>query len=288
MEIKQLTYFLEIVKQGNITKAAEKLHIAQPHLSQQLKLLEDELGIKLVDRNTRKFQITHAGQVLQNRAEQIIELTETTEKELKDLREGLQGTLSIGTIASEGDTLLLKRIVSFHEKYPNISFDIRECTTNEILQLLNNGLIEIGIIRTPLNSEGFESIYLPNEPMVAATKGNQYWDEQQKSIPLKELENKPLLVPRRYEKAIVTSCRELGFEPRILCKIEDTRSILSWSNTGMGIAIIPRDWTGLIPNSDLKYTELDEPSLVTRTGIIWMKNRYLSSIAKHFLETFEV
>lgn len=288
MEIKQLTHFLEIVKQGNITKAAEKLHIAQPHLSQQLKLLEDELGIKLIERNTRKFQITHAGQVLQNRAEQIIELTETTEKELKDLREGLHGTLSIGTIASEGDTLLLKRIVSFHEKYPNISFDIRECTTNEILQLLNNGLIEIGIIRTPLNSEGFESIYLPNEPMVAATKGNQYWDEQQKSIPLKELENKPLLVPRRYEKAIVNSCRELGFEPRILCKIEDTRSILSWSNTGMGIAIIPRDWTGLIPNSDLKYTELDEPSLVTRTGIIWMKNRYLSSIAKHFLETFEV
>lgn len=81
------------------------------------------------------------------------------------------------------------------------------------------------------------------------------------------------------------SCRQSGFEPRILGKIDDTRAILLWANTGMGVAIIPKDWIGLISSTNLKYKEINEPSLITRTAIIWMKDRYLSSAARHFLET---
>lgn len=286
MDNRQLKYFLAIVEEGNITRAAEKLHIAQPHLSQQLKLLEDELGVKLVERSTRKIQITDAGEMLRHRAKQMLQLAETTVKELKDFNEGFQGTLSIGTIASSGDILLPERIYRFHKKYPGISFEIRECGTHEILELLKSGVIEVGIIRTPLSSEFFESICLPNEPMVAAARDNSYREENQKYICLTELENKPLLVHRRYERMIIESCRRAGFEPRILCKIDDTRSILLWANTGMGVAIVPKDWINLIPNINLKYKEINEPSLKTSTAIVWVKNRYLSSAAKHFLETF--
>lgn len=285
VDIRQLTYFVTIVEEGNITKAAEKLHIAQPPLSQQLKLLEDELGVKLIERSTRKIKITEVGEMLLYRARQILELANTTVKELKDYGEGIQGTLSIGTIASSGDTLLPERIYSFHKKYPEINFHIREGSSHEILELLKSGVIEIGIIRTPLNSELFESILLPVEPMVAATCGDIYWDEAQKSIDLSELENKPLLVHNRYEKMIVEACERCGFEPRILGKIDDTRSILIWAGTGMGIAILQRDWIDLVPNINLKFKEINEPNLATRTAIVWIKNRYLSSIARHFLET---
>ncbi|GFP78438.1 LysR family transcriptional regulator [Clostridium fungisolvens] len=288
MDFKQLTYFLEIVKQGNITKASKKLHIAQPHLSQQLKMLEDELGVKLIERSTRKFQITSAGQILQNRCEQMIELMDTTLKEIKDIKDGLNGTLSIGTISSEGDTLLLNKIMNFYDKYPGITFDIREGNTKEILKLLTDGFIEIGIIRTPVNSEGFESIYLESAPMVAATKGNIYWDEKTKQIPITELANKPLLVNRRFEKNILEACENAGFDPNIFCKIEDTRSLLTWANKGMGVAILPKDWVGLLKNSNLVFKDIDEPSLITKTGIIWMKDKYLSAPAKRFLEIFEI
>lgn len=287
MDIRQLKYFVTIVDEGNITKAAEKLHIAQPPLSQQLKLLEEELGIKLIERNTRKIQITEAGYMLWHRAKQIIELTETTEKELRDFKEGLQGTLSIGAIASAGDTLLPNRINSFHRAYPDVNFHIRECSTNEILELLISGVIEIGIIRTPLNSELFDSILLPDEPMVAATNGDFFWNEDKKTIKLRDLENKPLLVHNRYENVISEACQREGFEPRILGRIDDTRSILLWAHTGMGVAIVQRDWINLIDSINLKYKEINEPSLVTRTAIVWLKNKYLSSIARNFLNIFE-
>lgn len=288
MDIKHLTYFLAIVEEGNITKAAERLHIAQPHLSQQLKLLEDELNIKLIERNTRKLQITDAGQRLWRRSKQMMELMELTVNELKDFNEGVRGTLSIGTISSSGDMLLPQLICSFNKKYPKINFEIRECSTNEVLELLKSGVIEIGIIRTPLNSGIYESISLSAEPMVAAISGNMYWENNKKSINLIELADKPLLVHRRYEKMIVELCKQSGFEPRILCKIEDTRSILLMANTGMGVAIVPKDWIKLIPNINLIYKEIDEPSLNTSTTIVWMKDKYLSSIANHFLQTLDI
>lgn len=284
MDIRQLTYFLGIAEEGNITKAAEKLHIAQPHLSNQLKLLEDELGVKLVERHTRKIQLTSAGELLMYRARQMLELLDRTVKELRDYNEGLQGTLSIGTIASAGDILLPRWIYDFHQKYPGINFQIRECNTHEILELLNNGVIEIGIIRTPLNSEIYESILLPNEPMIAVTNGDLFWKNTQKYISMNELKNKALLVHRRYEKMISEACYQSGFEPRILGKIDDTRAILLWADTGMGVAIVPKDWVGLISSPNLKYIEIKEPSLITRTAVVWKKSQYLSAAAKHFLE----
>ncbi|ADK14835.1 MULTISPECIES: LysR family transcriptional regulator [Clostridium] len=286
MDIKQLTYFLTIAEEKSITKASEKLHIAQPHLSQQLKLLEEELNVKLIERTTRKFQVTDAGKRLWHRSKQIIELMESTVKELKDFNEGMEGTLSIGTISSAGDILLPQRIYSFNKKYPKINFEIQECSTNEILELLKSGVIEIGIIRTPLNSEIYESINLPIEPMVAASSNSFYWNNKGK-ICLNELAGKPLLVHRRYEKMIIELCKQTGFNPRILCKIEDTRSILLLADTGMGIGIVPKDWIELIPNTNLNYKEINEPSLDTNTTIVWMKDQYLSSAAKHFLQTFK-
>jgi LysR family transcriptional regulator, salicylic acid-responsive activator of bsdBCD len=287
MDLRQLVYFLAIAEEGNITRAAERLHIAQPPLSQQLKLLEEEFGVVLMERNTRKIQITDAGRLLQTRAKQILELTEKTAKELKDLKEGFQGTLSIGTISSAGETLLPLKIQSFHEKYPGVDFHIRESGTFEILELIKGGVVELGIIRTPLNQDIFEYINLPDEPMVAGALGDLFWDGNRGCLELTGLEGKPLLMHNRYTNNIEEACRKAGFEPRIVCRIDDTRSMLSWANTGMGIAILPRDMIGLLPDAKLDYREIKEESLVTRTVIIWMKNRYLSAPARHFLEIFK-
>lgn len=286
MDLRQLAYFLAIAEEGNITRASERLHIAQPPLSQQLKLLEEELGVVLIERNTRKIQITDAGRLLQNRAKQILELTEKTRKELKDLKEGLQGTLSIGTISSAGETLLPLKIQSFHEKYPCVDFHIRESGTFEILELIKSGVVEIGVIRTPFNQDIFEYINLPDEPMVAGALGDLFWDGDSGCLELTGLEGKPLLMHNRYTTNIKVACRKAGFEPNIICRIDDTRFMLSWANTGMGIAIIPRDMIGLLQDAKLVYREINEESLVTRTVIIWMKNRYLSAPARHFLEEF--
>lgn len=287
MDIRQLTYFLTIAEEGNISRAAEKLHIAQPPLSQQLKLLENELGMTLVERSTRKIQLTDVGKTLQHRAKQILKLLEATEKELKDINEGLQGTLSIGSVSSAGATLLPDRICSFYKSYPGITFEIIDEDTSKIIELLNNGVIDIGIIRTPFDIENFESIYLPDEPMVVAGVKIP-WEEDQKFICMSDLAEKSLIVQRRYEDMLVQLCHREGFSPKVLCKSNDVRTVLLWASTGLGLAIVPKNCISLIGNIHLTYKEIKESSLNVGTAIIWPKDRFISSAARHFLKTFEV
>lgn len=287
MDIRQLRYFLTIAEEEQITSAAKRLHIAQPPLSQQLKALEEELGVKLVERGSRKIQLTDAGQILRNRAEQILELTEATSRELKDFSEGIQGTLSIGAVSSSGAALLPERIHNFHSKFPNINFDIWEGNTYRILEILNSGVIEIGIVRTPFNLENLESIPLPIEPMIAAFSDDVYFKEDQEHICLTDLIDKPLILYRRFEKIILEACHNNGFEPKLFCKNDDARTTLLWADSGMGIAIVPQSAIELIGSTKLKYKPIKEPALETQIVAIWMKNRYLSTAARHFLETFQ-
>ncbi|MGG0586477.1 LysR family transcriptional regulator [Priestia megaterium] len=286
MDIKQLIYFLTIAEEGNISKAADRLHMAQPPLSQQLKLLEEELGVILFERNTRRMQITDAGQLLQNRAQQIIDLMEKTSKELNDLKEGSQGLLSIGTISSAGETLVPIMVQNFHKVYPGVDFRIKESSTFEILELVKRGVVEIGVIRTPFNLEAFDYISLPEEPMMAAALDSLV-DTNKTFLNLDELKGKPLLFHNRYANNIEEACKKSGFEPKVKCRIDDTRTMLNWASDGMGIALIPRDMMALIPDSNLHLIEIKEETLATKIIVIWRKNHYLSTPARNFLEFFK-
>ena len=285
MDIKQLTYFLTIVEEGSISKAAEKLHMSQPPLSHQLKLLEKELGVKLIERNTRKLEVTDAGLILSNRAKQILQFMDTTIKEVKDISDGLEGILSIGTVSSAGAALLPEHIENFLKKYPNINFEILDEDSNRIIELLHSGVIDIGIICTPYNNDMLEAITLPEEPMIVVGTHLPI-NSKRKSVTLNDLSKEKLIVQQRYEKNIIELCQKSGFEPKIFCKSNDIRTLLLWASNGIGLAILPKNCINLFQNENLKYVEIDEPFLTVGTAIVWKKNHYLSSAAKHFLETF--
>lgn len=283
MDIKQLRYFQIIAEEGQITRAAQRLHMAQPPLSHQLKLLEEELGVKLLEREKRGVILTGAGRLLRNRGEQIIELLDATVKELKELNEGYSGTLSIGAVASSGTTFLPCRILKFHEQYPNISFQLWEGDTYRILELLNTGIIEIGIVRTVFDSELYHFVNLPKEPMVIAMGKKWNCGEQAKEVGMRELAGKPLLLHRSNERMITECCQKNDFEPQILCKGDDVRSLLVWADAGLGLAIVPKSAVGLVPSDNLVYKEIIEPSLEIRKAIIWLKKHYLSATSRNFL-----
>ncbi|MCX7779458.1 MAG: LysR family transcriptional regulator [Negativicutes bacterium] len=284
MDIRQLRYFLAIAEEGQISGAAKRLHIAQPPLSQQLKQLETELGVQLVERGSRKIQLTEAGRALRNRAEQILDLVNTTEKEIKEFDAGVKGTLAIGTVAS-GAVPLAEHIRSFHAQYPGIDYLLWEGETERIIRLLNDGVIEIGLVRLPVDTAVFDSIPLPKEPLVAAM--NSSWAEDcDAPIPVTGLAQKPLLIHRRHQAMIMKTCREAGFEPTILCKADDPRSILAWADAGIGIAIATASLARLFPSPSLRYRQIDAPDLETAAAVVWLRNRYLSTAARHFLDTF--
>ncbi|MHC1758439.1 MAG: LysR family transcriptional regulator [Negativicutes bacterium] len=283
MDIRQLKYFQAIAEEGQISKAAKRLNMAQPPLSQQLKMLENELGVTLVERGPRNITLTEAGRLLQERAAQIIELTKATTHELQDLNSGTNGNLSIGAVASSGTTFLPDRIRSFHLQHPGITFQFWEGTTLRILELLQNGIIEIGIVRAIFDPNLYQSFDLPPEPMVAAYRQSFNDVPAASSIAMPKLAGKPLLIHRSNEALIAECCLNSGFAPHILCRGDDVRSLLVWANAGIGVAIVPKSVVGLVPSSRLTYSEISEPALSIKKAVVWYKNRYLSTVSRNFL-----
>ena len=124
MNLKQMEYFTAIVGEGSISGAARSLHISQPPLSAQMRQLEEELGVTLFDRGSRTIRLTEAGRLFYNRAVSILEMTKAARKELKQLEEGLLGTLRLGMISSVETQGIITSIASFRQRYPRMSFRI--------------------------------------------------------------------------------------------------------------------------------------------------------------------
>ena len=299
MNIRQLQYFTTIVEEGKISLAAQRLHMAQPPLSQQLKLLETELGVTLFERHTRKLIITNEGELLYKRAKQILELTSSTLEEIKELSEGMTGTLSIGTIASLGAKLLPERIRDFQQQYGDVQFQIWEGDPIRIMELVENRIIELGIVRFPIDSSVFNMIPLPDEPLVVAMNPSRNIGNNPDTIMLSELKDKPLMLLRRqkgtslYNQEIYTvdifkdACLSNGFEPKVICESSDIMTLLIWANHDIGMTIVPKSAIHLIPNTELIFKEIINPSIMTRpSALIWLKERYLSTTAKRFMESF--
>lgn len=274
------------MEEGNITSAANKLHMAQPPLSNQLKLLETELGTKLLDRGARKIRLTDAGKILYKRAKHILEITNSTAREIEEFGKGAQGTLKLGTISSSGTALLSSRIINFNKKYPNIKFEIYEGNTYELIEMMNSGIIEVGIVRTPFNAEGFECLFLESEPMVAVMSKDYNFKSESSEVYLDDLKNINLIIYRRFEKILLSEFQELGFEPNIFCINDDARTTILWARAGLGIGIVPQSAVNFEFMNNIKFKVINKSTLRTQISAIWIKERYLSITAKRFLEFF--
>ena len=280
MELRQLKYFLAIAEEGQITKAADRLNITQPPLSQQIILLEKELGVQLLHRSKKQVQLTEAGRILQKRAEQVVEMLKTAVDEVHESAEGLNGKLSIGSITSSGRSLVPDYTMRFHLKYPKVSFDLRQGDSRRILDLLDAGLIEIGFVRLPIDESKYNFIVLPQERMVVVSMPHAFPMEDTKELKLAQLENIPLLILRRYAPVIAEYCRN------ILCVSDDVTPLLLWVRLGLGVAIVPESSVTLLQGEPLLIRAIDTPAFTTTGAVIWQKKHSLSAAAQHFTEMF--
>jgi len=286
MDLRQLNYFLAVAEEGQITKAAKRLNMTQPPLSQQLILLEKELGIQLFNRDKKRLHLTEAGSILQRRAAQMMELMKTTVNELQEAAEGISGRLAIGTITSSGGALLPNHILEFHKSYPKVTFDLHQGETEKILELLNIGIIEIGLVRFPFDHDLYNFLILPEEAMLVAANVDLL-PPPTTPLKLSQLIGQPLLVHQRHVSMITEHCRQSGFDPTILCTSDDITPLLIWANLGLGLAIVPESAVNLFKGSSLNFYEMAPPVIKTTAAIIWSKNRPLSTAATHFIALFK-
>lgn len=285
MEIKDMRAFYAIVEEGNISHAAQRLDVAQPALSRQMKRLEESLGLQLFERGSRRIRLTDAGRVLYARVEHILGLVDGTVREITEIGSGVAGAIRLGTITTSGAMLVPELLTEFHRRYPQVKYHIWEAEGARILELLDNRVIEIGITRTQVDSKVYESIILPNEPLVVIMNRESEVGGTGK-VRMSDLAGAPLIVPLRWQSLFVTNCRRLGFEPNIVCISDSIVQDLLLAKMGMGFAVLPVSSKTLLTDGNLIYKELIEPEMSTHTVIAWLKNRTLSSSSAHLIELF--
>jgi LysR family transcriptional regulator, salicylic acid-responsive activator of bsdBCD len=289
MDIRQLRYFMAIVEEGQISRAAKRLHIAQPPLSLQLKSLEEELGVQLIERNTRSMQPTQAGHALYQRAEQIVSMIDAAAKEVREHDGAIRGILSIGSPTAIGNLYVPDRIKDFHDRYPEISFQWREGNTFRILELLDANVIEFGIVRLPVREGAYDMVPLMTEPWVAIVPKKTM--QQPKRIQLAKLVAAPLLLMHRQSgirahDMVLDAFSAAGMTPDIFCESDNVLALLSLVERGLGTAIMPRSTMNLRP-ADFHAMEISDCKLESSVAIVWPKGRRLSAAARLFLELFQ-
>ena len=285
--IKDMRAFFAIVEEGNISHAAQRLGVAQPALSRQMKHLEENLHVKLFERGSRRIRLTEAGQVLYNRVESILGMVDGTVREITEIGSGTKGTIRIGTITTSGAMILPDLISEFRKTYPDVTFEIWEAEGARIIELLDSRMIEIAITRTQVDNLAYELLVLPNEPLVMVMNSKNVCGEDDLTIKLAELKNQPLIIPLRWKSNFIAACKKLDFDPQIICVSDSIVQDLLMVKMNLGAAMIPVSSKRLLTDGDLIYKRIVEPEMTTHTVIAWRKNQTLSTACKNFIELFK-
>lgn len=282
MEIKQLRNFITIVEEGNISRAAKRLNMAQPPLSIQIRQLEEELNCTLFERGSRNIVLTDAGTLLFEKAKTIVTITEQIPDELLGL-ENFSGILHLGIISSVSTLLPTTILPNFAKKYPKFRFDLYERNTYQLIDALFSNVIDLAIVRTPFLNSGLTCYPIRKEHMYAIGHSSYFSSVSSKTIPFQELDNKPLLIYRRWEDILQKYSKASDITPEIFGMSDDARTTLSLANASLGIGIVP---ASILPTSlpnGIVAKEIVSPTLSSEITLIHIKDKNLSNAAKSFV-----
>ena len=272
MEIYQLRYFLEVVDCRNFTRAAERLRIAQPALSQQIRNLEEELGLPLLIRGKRESQTTEAGALLAERARTILDLVQETAVAIKDMVDLRTGSLSIACIPTVSSRLLPGWLAGFRIDYPVIDIILREGTSNQVESWVSSGECELGFTQLPTETNGLDSteVYLDR---FAVLMPADHTLASRDSVVLSRLRGESMILYRGGKLAdfILSCCRTSGWDPKIVCETGEFETLRSLVSVGLGIAVVPEMTSAphaLGPATNLRAVPLKDHRLQRRIGVI--------------------
>ncbi|NOU95358.1 LysR family transcriptional regulator [Paenibacillus sp. LMG 31456] len=293
MELRQLQYALQIAIEKNFSRAAEKLHIAQPSLSQQLSKLEKEIGVLLFQRTTNSVEVTHAGLLFMEKAQAILDMVEQLKREMEDISQMRKGKLVVGSLPITGAHVLPLVLPVFQASYPEIEIMLMEETSANLEHMTASGQIDISLLSLPLQDESLTYVPLIEEEIVIAVPPQhrlaQFSENPQQSINLSDLRDEPFIALKKgqgFRQITIELCVNAGFTPRIVFESSNIETVQSLVAAGMGIAFVPHmvsrgGWSEHAP----RYLSLSHHP--TRTLVItYRKGRYLSKAVEAFMTTF--
>lgn len=281
VNLKQLEYFVAIAEEHQITAAARRLHISQPPLSYELAQLERELGTTLVRRGPRSATLTDAGKLLYERATRILALTQATKRDVEGVGKGMTGVLTLGVDASCAGSVPGTRLVELAST-PNVSVELREGDTPQVLEMLEGGVVDIGVVRTPFTSAGLRCRYAKTERMLAIMPPALEVGSEME-VTCTQLSGVPVVLARRLEEQVRATFDEAKAELSVGCVVDDERTACTWARGSMGVALAPETLLPVTDTGDCFIKVIAEKGLSTRQAVVWKADRYMSPLAQRCL-----
>jgi DNA-binding transcriptional LysR family regulator len=287
MELRQVRYFVVVAREQHFTRAAEEIGIAQPALSQQVRSLERELGVALLERTSRRVRLTAAGEVFLARAEQLLADAAEAQREMQEFAGLARGRVAVGAVPSLDERWLADLLSRFYHLYPGIELVLREETTAELVELVAQGQLDLALIHLAESADrpGLATAPLFSEDLVLAV-GPEHplaGEERVGLVALRE-ERWVLLKPGSVvRQSVVDACTALGFAPRIAFESSALGPVRALASVNLGIAVLPRS----IAEADgppIAVVRLDPPALTRTVGLVWRAASSRSRAAAAFLD----
>ncbi len=283
MELRVLQYFLAVTREQSISAAAESLHLSQPTLSRQLKDMEDELGKQLLIRGNRRITLTEEGMILRKRAEEILELVQKTENEITLPNETIAGDIFIGAGETEGVRILIEAAQSLRVQYPDIHLHIHSGDSCDVMEKLDKGLIDFGLVFENADTAKYESLRMPSCDSWGVL---MRWDSplaKLSAVTPEDLWDQPLIVSRN---SIENASLPAWFkQDKTKLNIVATYNLLYngslMVDEGLGYALA-FDKIINTANTDLCFKPL-QPALHAEMNIIWKRYSIFTKAAERFM-----
>jgi DNA-binding transcriptional LysR family regulator len=289
MNFQRLRYFVAVAEELNFSRAAERLRMAQPPLSYQIKRLEEELGAQLFYRTKRSVRLTEAGRLLLAEARGLLVHAEQTASVVRRVGQGEVGRLTVGFVPSAANRVLPPILRDFGERYPGVELLLREVDPDRLLRALGDGRVDVGFLYLPFDDESLEFRPVSREAFVAALPDTHPLSDEPR-VALGELSGEPFVLTPRYQGAglrdkIVEHCRRAGFEPKVIQEAWLMQTAVSLVAGGIGVTLVPASLQNL-QRAGVVYKHVEGLSSEIELGVVWQRGDP-SAVLRAFLGVVE-
>jgi DNA-binding transcriptional LysR family regulator len=272
MELRQLAYFVAVAEEAHFTRAARRVSVAQPAISQQIRRLEAELGEALFIRDRRAISLTQAGRALLPRARDTLGAADSARRAVTELSGLLTGGLVIGTVQNLPDRRLPRLLGAFHRQHPRIDLTLLEDKTDSLLEALSTGGLDAAVTGVgPYHHlpEDLQSLLVAREVVVVAVYPTHRL-ARRSAVGLRALRDEPVVTLTagtglRY--TLEAACAQAGFTPRVVAETSDLRFLVDLVADEIGVAVVPESALG--PGTNLVRLELRDPRVERRLMLLW-------------------
>jgi DNA-binding transcriptional LysR family regulator len=282
MELRHLRYFVAVAEELSFTRASERLLIAQPSLSTQMKQLEFELGVELFNRSRRAIRLTDAGRILLDDARLLLGQVDRTVELVRRVGSGGVGHLSVGFVPSASNRVLPRTLDTFRRDFPDVELFLREMPPDEVRRSLHERRADVGFLMVPFDDESLSSETITSEPLVAAIPAGHALATA-KPLTLAALAAEPFILPRQYsipgyQARVQLACERAGVEPRVVQKdVWLMQTIVALVSAGIGVALVPASEPSLHREGVVVRTLEDDVPTVD-IGVAWRRDDHSAAL----------